>query len=156
MEIKMKSVSSGLLAGAFATACMSVVMVLSKNLGVQGEHPPKRIAQGVAKIMGKSPPRDPELSLLAGAAHLGFGVTSGLMFALARRHFAWKRPIVNGLMCGLGIWFLSYKGWVPAFGFMPSAEEDRPGRVATMIGAHVVYGVALGLGVKKLEGTQHT
>ena len=46
--MKLNSANSGLLAGAVATVCMSAAMMLSKKLGVQGEHPPKRIVRGGA------------------------------------------------------------------------------------------------------------
>ena len=149
--MKMNSAISGLLAGAFATACMSAVMLSAKKLGIQGEHPPKHITKGLAKGLIKSSLPERNLSLISGAAHLGFGMAAGLLFAVAKRQFAWKRPVLGGVAYALGIWFVSYKGWVPKAGLMPSAEEDRPGRVATMIAAHVVYGATLVAGINELE-----
>lgn len=133
---------------------MSAVMMSSKTLGVQGEHPPKRIVQSLAKVIGKRSLSRQTQSLIAGAAHLGFGMTAGLVFALAQRRFAWKRPVPKGVAYGLSIWFASYKGWVPMTGAIPSAEKDRPGRVATMIAAHVVFGASLAAGIKQLEELQ--
>lgn len=155
ISMKMNSAISGLLAGAFATACMSAVMMSAKKLGVQGEHPPKRITQGLAKSLGKLSLRGKNLSLMAGAAHLGFGMTAGLLFAAAQRQFAWKRPILYGVAYGLGIWFVSYKGWVPKAGLMPSAENDRCGRVATMVASHVVFGATLASGINELENASN-
>jgi len=42
------------------------------------------------------------------------------------------------------VWFVSYQGWVPALGLLPPAHRDRPGRPATMLIAHWVYGATLG------------
>src|ERR1700761_650562 len=106
--MKMNSAISGLLAGAFATACMSAVMMSSKKLGMQGEHPPKRITKGLAEGLIKSSWRGRKLSLMSGAAHLGFGMAAGLLFAVAQRQFAWKRPVLGGVAYALGIWVVSY------------------------------------------------
>jgi len=96
--------------------------------------------------------RGKSLSLAAGAAHLGFGMTAGLLFAVAQRRFAWKRSVLDGLFYGLGIWYVSYKGWASKAGFMPPAEKDRRGRVATMIASHVVFGATLAAGLRELNG----
>ena len=58
------------------------------------------------------------------------------------RRFA-PEPI-PGILFGTLVWAVSYAGWVPAARILPPPQDDDPERVATMIGAHVVYGAVLG------------
>jgi uncharacterized membrane protein YagU involved in acid resistance len=133
----------GALAGGVATLCMSLVMIGSKKLGVQGEHPPKRIAEAVLASTGDSQQPQPKVEALSVAAHFGFGMVAGGVFALLERRLSLKRPILSGVAYGLLVWAVSYKGWIPALNILPPPERDRPGRPTTMIAAHVVYGAVL-------------
>ena len=56
-----------------------------------------------------------------------------------------------GAVYGLGVWAVSYKGWIPALGILPPPERDRPGRPVIMVAAHVVYGLVLGALVRAPE-----
>jgi hypothetical protein len=51
---------------------------------------------------------------------------------------------VHGIGYGLGIYALSYQGWVPALGILPPPRRDRSDRQVTMAPAHVAYGAVLG------------
>jgi hypothetical protein len=51
---------------------------------------------------------------------------------------------VAGALYGLLVWAGAYKLSLPWLGLMPRPERDRPGRPATMILAHLVYGATLG------------
>jgi uncharacterized membrane protein YagU involved in acid resistance len=136
----------GALAGGLATICMSLFMYGSKKLGIQGEHPPKRIMESAFAAAGAEEPRQHKLKLnaAAAAAHIGFGVVSGAAFALLQpKHSSKKLQILEGMGYGLLIWAVSYKGWVPKLNIMPPPERDRPGRVKSMIAAHMVYGSVL-------------
>lgn len=137
---------AGALAGGVATICMSALMLASKKMGVQGEHPPKRIAEAALKSAGgEEKPSQKEIVTLAAASHLAFGMVTGGAFALAKQKLHLKKwPLLQGIGFGLLVWGVSYKGWVPALDIMPSAEQDRSGRVNTMVAAHVIYGAVLG------------
>ena len=138
-------IGKGALAGAVATTCMSALMLLSKRLGVQGEHPPKRITQAALKKAGADRQEGPAVNALSTAAHLAFGAGGGSVFALLRQKIRTKHlPGLQGLVLGSFIWLVSYSGWVPALRIMPPAHRDRPGRVVTMLAAHLVYGAVLG------------
>lgn len=50
---------------------------------------------------------------------------------------------VKGVVYGLGVWAVSYLGWLPALRLMPKATHDRSERNAIMIAAHLVWGYAL-------------
>jgi uncharacterized membrane protein YagU involved in acid resistance len=134
----------GVVAGGLATVCMSLLMLGSKKLGVQGEHPPKRIVEAALSATGDTQPPLQKVLPLAAAVHVGFGMAAGGVFALIQQKFHLKKmPILQGAGYGLLVWAVSYKGWIPALGILPPAERDRPGRVKTMIAAHLVYGAVL-------------
>jgi hypothetical protein len=86
-------------------------------------------------------PTERQADALAVVAHLGFGAVTGAAYALAPRI---GPPVLRGVVTALGVWAVSYQGWVPALGILPKASEDRPARPAVMIAAHVVYGAVLG------------
>ncbi len=124
-------VARGAVAGGVATVAMSAVMLAGARL--VGRQPPEAIVDAaVARTTGSSPPRD-VTQLLAAAAHLGFGAALGAGYALLPRR-------VPGVSVALAVWVLSYEGWVPALGALPRASQDRAGRPAVMIAAHVVHG----------------
>ena len=53
-------------------------------------------------------------------------------------------PLLQGIVFGSAVWFVSYMGWVPALGLMPPPHRDRPGRQLVMVLAHWIYGATLG------------
>lgn len=81
------------------------------------------------------------------ASHLGFGATMGSVFALVARRAG---SPMGGALFGLGIGYASYAGWIPKAGLMVSPAHDRPGRPASMIAAHLVYGAILGATYRRL------
>ncbi len=89
---------------------------------------------------------------LAVALHFAFGAGVGALFgvlhaqlpARVRRH-----PALSGAAYATLVWAVSYQGWVPALGILPPATRDAPGRPATMLLAHWVYGATLGVVVAR-------
>lgn len=141
-----RALRDGAVAGLVATATMSTVMLAARRLGLMGEPPPQRIADAALEAVGQR--RSPAWLRkgLAVTGHFGFGAALGTACALAHRRYpAPLAPIPRGLIVGSIVWFGSYQGWVPALGIMPPARRDRPGRPATMLAAHWVYGATLAL-----------
>ena len=128
----------GAAAGAVATVPMSAVMLALRR--PMGEQPPDAITTEAAHAVGASP-TERQADAMAVVAHLGFGAVTGAAYALAPRL---GPPVLRGVVTALGVWAVSYQGWVPALGILPKASEDRPARPAVMIAAHVVYGAVLG------------
>jgi hypothetical protein len=72
------------------------------------------------------------------AAHFGFGAATGALFGA----LGGRRP-AQGIAYGLGVWGVSYLGWVPALSLMAPATRHPGRRNALMIAAHVVWGATL-------------
>jgi hypothetical protein len=134
---------TGAVAGAVATVPMSAVMVAGDRMGLMGEQPPTAITRAALRGAGVDRPSAPA-RLLAPLAHLGFGMTAGVIYGLIRRRVPRVPGGPLGAIFGLGVWVVSYAGWIPATDMLPRPEKDRPGRPGVMIVAHIVYGIVLG------------
>lgn len=143
----MAAAGSGLIAsatnGAIATVAMSAVMIVGDRMSLMGEQPPTVITRKALRDLGVDRPSKPA-ALLAPVAHLGFGVAGGVTYRLTRRFVPRVPGGLLGVAFGLAVWTVSYQGWIPAMGFRPPPEDDRPGRPAVMLAAHVAYGLVLG------------
>lgn len=138
------SLARGGVAGAVGTAAMSALMLGAGRAGLVGRQPPEAITRTVVRRATGVEPRGATAGLLSSATHLGFGVSTGALYAALP---APERvpPPVRGAAYGVAVWAVSYLGWVPRLlGALPAAEDDRNDRVAVMVGAHVVYGAVLG------------
>lgn len=132
-------------AGAVATVPMSAVMLVAQRRGDMGTQPPERVAEEALGHAGLDDTSEGSQNLAASLAHLAFGAGGGASFALLRRRLDLPLPAAaQGAVFGLGVWALSYQGWIPALGILPPADDDRPDRQLTMIVAHLVYGSVLG------------
>jgi uncharacterized membrane protein YagU involved in acid resistance len=88
--------------------------------------------------------------VLATVAHLGYGPSCGVLFALLTR----RRPMAgppSGVGYGLLLWLAGYGVWVPAIGAVPPPQRDRPGRQVALVAGHLVYGVVLAEGLRRLR-----
>jgi hypothetical protein len=134
--------SKGALAGTIATVPMTAAMNAVHRLlpGHQRyELPPQALSSEVSRRAGASPPTR-ERVRRAGwlGPHLAFGCAAGAFLAAsAPRH----RPTVSrGIAFGLGVWAVSYLGWIPALRLPHAAQREPASRNAMMVAAHVVWG----------------
>ena len=137
----------GARAGAAATAAMSTILVAGDRAGLISEPPPTTITRSTLRDAGVQPGSE-TVGAVAPAAHMAFGAAGGAVFGLLRTLLPRIPGTLLGVVFGLALWAISYRGWIPAFGILPKPEHDRPGRPAVMIAAHVVYGLFLGSMVK--------
>ena len=154
-ENLLRSAIEGAGAGVVATAVMSIPMLAADKAGLMPEPPPEKITEDALTAVGIEPQDRTERQENAAATvtHFAFGAGCGALFALLRRGRRLPLPAwAAGVPYGLGVWAVSYKGWVPALGILPPPERDRPARVRTMIAAHVVYGAVLGAVDERLGG----
>ena len=134
----------GGVAGAVGTGAMSALMLTAGRAGLVGRQPPEAITRTAVRRATGVEPRGRTAEALSSLTHLGFGVTAGALYAALPAPTA-PSPALRGAAYGLGVWAVSYLGWVPrVLGALPSAEDDRDDRVAVMVAAHVVYGAVLG------------
>jgi hypothetical protein len=134
----------GAFAGTAATAVMSAVMLAAQRAGLEGEQPPEAIVESGLDAADVERSERTE-NALASLAHLGFGSSVGAVYALLRRWLDTPGPeTLHGVGYGLGVWGVSYLGWVPALGILPPVTRDRRDRQATMLLGHAVYGAVLG------------
>ncbi len=138
-----RNIVAGLLTGAAATVLMSVVMLAAGRLGLVGRQPPEQIVERGA-IAGGLSMTDDQQNALASVLHLVFGAAVGAAFGLVARLSRPAMPELLAVPWALGVWAVSYFGWVPALRIMPPPTEDAPGRAWTMLLAHLVFGLALG------------
>ena len=135
----------GAVAGTVATGAMSALMLAADRR--MGEQPPDAIAKKAAHFVGADP-SESQADAMAVGLHIGFGATVGAVYALLPRV---GRPVARALAVSMAVYAASYQGWVPALRILPPADEDHPVRQKTMIAAHVVYGVVLGLTEDRLR-----
>jgi hypothetical protein len=140
----------GGLAGLAATVPMTMAMTrIHGRLPWHQRYalPPRiitdRISERAPLPASLLPARGPERAL---AAHFLFGGATGSAYGLLTSTTNIKPTVASGVIYGLGIWTVSYLGWVPAANLMPPATRQPRERNAMMIAAHIVWGAALGLG----------
>ena len=54
---------------------------------------------------------------------------------------------------GLGVWAMSYLGWIPAARILTPAHRHPLRRNLLMIAAHIVWGLTLSKSLKEMEDT---
>ena len=151
---RVRGTMGGALAGAAATVPMSAFMELAhRELPFWERHslPPRKITERVLRRAGVSRfLKEPERLAATLASHFGYGAACGAVYGAT-----WPRErigIASGVAFGLAVWTGSYLGWLPATGLMAPATWHSRRRNALMIGAHVVWGAALGAAARALIG----
>ena len=140
-----RAILRGAGAGGVATAVMTAILGGAQKVGLLGTAPPKKIVRGLRRRAGLRGIPGSVDDVLTAAAHLGYGVASGVVFAVLRRRYASRaQSTALGAAFGAALWGASYSGWVPAAGLLPPPHRDRPGRQPVLIAAHLVYGAVLG------------
>lgn len=139
----MSRIQSGLTAGALATGPMTLVVMVSRWLGLFRTPPPEQIAENAAAEVGLDEIVDePAFEPVWLVLHAGFGAGCGVGYQLLRPHLP-VSPIVGGAAYGLLVWAVNYLGVMPALGLFPPPRQAGPRRTLVMIVAHLVYGVTL-------------
>jgi hypothetical protein len=127
----------GAAAGAVATAAMTAVLGAAGASGLLHRQPPEKI---VRTLFPGLPAGGREV--LALASHAAYGVGGGALYSCMTP--SKYQDAGTGTVFGAMVWLAGYEGWLPAFGILPPAHKDRPGRAASVYVAHLVYGWTLG------------
>lgn len=133
----------GALAGVAATMAMTAVMRRLHTALPQDERyplPPREIVERSAPTVDEGDARSRTL-----LAHFAFGGLTGALFAML--------PPARGLgvAYGLGVWGISYLGWIPAARILAPANRHPPRRNLLMIAAHVVWGLTLSKSLQEMK-----
>ena len=151
-EGKKLSLGSKLLIGAIAgiagTAAMTSAMSrLHRRLPEKDQYPltPREIVDSTAEQAGLEP-SDEAAKDITTAAHFAYGAATGALIAAAHPRI---RPIA-GAAAGVGVWAVSYLGWIPGFKILKPAVDHPAPRNALMIGVHVVWGAATAAYIQEL------
>lgn len=140
----------GAIAGLAATGPMSAVMETAAKYLPKRERyplPPRIITRNVTRKAGFEPPANTTAeTALTMAAHFSYGAGVGALYGLLIGRNAGP---FSGAAYGLAVWTTSYLGVLPALKLLSSATEHPPRRNALMIGAHLVWGAALGAACRR-------
>ena len=137
-------------AGAAAAVPQSAAVWGLRYAGVYRRRPaPEVVVEQITdKVVDLDAVPDPWLTPMKVAGHFGFGAACGAVYG-ALSSVLRPNP-VTGVLTGLAIWKGSYDGWIPALGIMPPPADDETGRQATLVIAHIAYGLALGALMQRL------
>ena len=129
----------GAVAGAAATFVMQGMMMASGKL-LPESRPPIKKDPGEFMI-DKVPLPESVRPLAAKSLHLGYGMTSGVLYGAVRSGPG--APLLEGALLGLGVWAAGYLGWLPATDLMPPINEHEPQQIIVPIVQHAIFGVAV-------------
>ena len=140
----MKLMVRGVVAGFAGTIVMSVVMLVLKRAGMEpGELEPRAVAGNAEEKIGvRSRISRPAFEASWITLHFGYGSTSGVVYALARKISGLAQPALAGPLFGMLLWVIGYCGWLPLFGLYPPPNRVPKRKVAANIIAHATYGTA--------------
>lgn len=138
-------------AGLLATLPMTLVILAARRLRLLRTPPPQEITERAAARVTAPGVRAQLISHSAWLlAHGGYGALSGVIYDRVRPRLP-RAPYRAGLVFGGLVWGVSYLGLMPALRLYPWPDEDAPPRLAVMVAAHAVYGVALATAVEELD-----
>lgn len=146
----MNSFVKGLLCGALATLPMTLVtMVGMKALpaptpeGEPDEWTPHHLTKKAAEAVVPGNLPEEAVFPFSVAGHVAYGSMMGGLYGLWRGERS--GGAMSGVAFGLGVWAVSYGGWVPMAGLLRPPHREEPNRELRLILAHLTYGAALGL-----------
>jgi putative membrane protein len=148
---------NGAISGFFATAPMTVFMVLGWRLLPARERyllPPQEITEEVVERLGaESHLNDVRRDTAALVLHFGYGALTGAAYGLLEPQMPLAGAI-KGSLAGLAVWIGSYLGWLPALHILSPATHHPRRRNILMILAHIVWGATLGVLTQKLNSNK--
>ncbi len=142
----MPGLINGAISGAIATVPMTMAMERMHQTLPEYEQypvPPEQITAHVEqRVTGFTWPEPAHLAA-TWTSHFGYGTLVGALYGPVSRYIPLP-PVLRGMVYAMGVWSVSYLGWLPAMDLLPPATEHPPRRNGMMIAAHLVFGAALG------------
>lgn len=144
-------IAAGATGGLVGSALMGGPFLAARKMGLTGKPPPEHITEQLLHRAGIHADRETE-DAISMAAHLGFGGAGGAVYGLvAPQAASVRRALAYGGAYGTAIWAVSYAGWIPAFGLLPSPTRDQPERQLVLLINHWIYGATVALAVRSLD-----
>jgi len=145
----------GAVAGVGGTVVMTVPILVSQRLHLLHTPPPVEISANVARRTWLLPDRSHRsFPIVWIGAHLGYGMACATVYSLIRRYLP-ERDSWAGLTFGLGVWAVSYLGFVPALRLYPwPADDSRPRQIVLTV-AHAFFGLTVAGLTSRLRGAEH-
>jgi uncharacterized membrane protein YagU involved in acid resistance len=147
---------NGALAGFVATIPMTVVMEALRYALPREQArpaPPREVVdRTLDAVSGPDAADDDTRKKLTFVGHFAFGAAAGAVFASAvepRNASIWK-----GIAYGVAVWAAAYGFGLPSAGLHRDPARDTPDRNAVLIASHIVWGAALGAGVRQSENVR--
>ena len=142
----------GAIAGVAATVAMTLAAAaMHRHLPESQRYPlpPRELTE---QALARGGGHRPGLVAATLASHFGFGAAVGGLYGFLRLG---RTPAAacSGILYGLGVWTVSYLGWIPASRLLRPATGHPARRNALMIAAHVVWGITLGVVDQRLRGS---
>jgi hypothetical protein len=154
------AVARGLAAGAAGTAAMTAWQELAAKLndstgsdskGQRWEDAPApaQVARRILKGVFRRDVSADRIPLLTNAMHWGYGTAWGGVYGLVQGTVR-ANPLLNGLLCGAGVWGASYAQLVPMGLYEPPWEYPAK-IVAKDLSYHLVYGLGVAAAYEALD-----
>jgi hypothetical protein len=144
---KLRSLPQRVLLGAIAgfggTMVMQGMMTLSAKT-IPSAKPPIKQDPGefmIGKVKEHIEVPEAVAKAAAKSLHLGYGMTSGVLYSALRNRAG--SNFLDGAILGLGVWASGYLGWLPATELMPPITQQRPEQVIVPIVQHAIFGIAV-------------
>lgn len=144
----------GAWASIMATSSMTMTMFQIHKLLPQSQRsplPPSILTEEVLEKINLDQNYSSELQEeLTMFSHFGYGVLGGVTYA-ALCSESKMNPLAKGTIFGLAVFAGSYYGLIPGLNLRPTGKQMTAERNAMMLGAHVIWGGALGYAEKELR-----
>jgi hypothetical protein len=134
----------GAVAGYAATLAMTSLMErLYERLPQTERYPltPREITETIAPAGDEDATATRTL-----LAHFAYGALTGALYGIAPR----RTGLTSGALYGVGVWCVSYLGWIPSLGILKPASSHPVRRNALMLAAHLVWGAVTAWGLAEL------
>lgn len=142
------SLSNAAFAGTMATIPMTLFMLRTQRHLPEGERyalPPEILTKELADRFHISYKMSKTQLLIATTfSHFAYGATMGMLYRPIGKEDDFVPGIVKGTFFALVIWVVSYLIALPLVGMSESGKTETPLRNLMMIGAHVIWGAAMG------------
>jgi uncharacterized membrane protein YagU involved in acid resistance len=150
-----KQVLAGAAAGLIASIPMGLMMkgmdrFLPKSPDSHPENfeplPPKKITRAIAHKAGGEGLIEPGAGWEPATwlGHLAFGATAASLYPFLTQKLRIP-PVIRGMLFALGVWALSYQGWIPKAEILPPASEQPARRNLIMVTSHLLWGSLVSL-----------